>query len=220
MDWVASFDAAVAAFAERGRRLDRTGGSEERPDLRVSGRATAAWAAGLAALMAGRTEQSRDWLCRAADIYRESWELAPPGSWGRPVAALRCRIMAGDVSGAAADADWALEAGAAESASPIGRYAGVMALLVHARDAEAAELAQGLVADASLQPVAVAEALVAIAESDGSGYRAAAHAVLRSFEERDAFLEDVRVADTVLVLDRLAEARNLPRPVLASPLLP
>ena len=48
----------------------------------------------------------------------------------------------------------------------------------------------------------------------------ARRAVLRSFEEREAFLEDVRVADTVLVLDALAAARGLELPPLSSPLLP
>ena len=44
--------------------------------------------------------------------------------------------------------------------------------------------------------------------------------MLRSFEERDAFLEDVRVADTVLVLDALASERGLGVEPLTSPLLP
>jgi hypothetical protein len=43
--------------------------------------------------------------------------------------------------------------------------------------------------------------------------------VLRSFETRDAYLEDVAVADTVLVLQALASARGL-APTLESPLLP
>ena len=57
-------------------------------------------------------------------------------------------------------------------------------------------------------------------ESDGAAYVGARRAVLRSFEEREAFLEDVRVADTVLVLDALAAARGLELPPLSSPLLP
>jgi hypothetical protein len=44
--------------------------------------------------------------------------------------------------------------------------------------------------------------------------------VLRSFEARDAFLEDVPVADTVLVLDALALERGLDLQPLSSPLLP
>ena len=66
----------------------------------------------------------------------------------------------------------------------------------------------------------VADALGALARADGAAYAAGRRAVLRSFEERDAFLEDVGVADTVLVLDALAAARGLELPPLSSPLLP
>jgi hypothetical protein len=43
--------------------------------------------------------------------------------------------------------------------------------------------------------------------------------VLRSFETREAYLEDVAVADTVIVLQRLAGRRRLAAE-LGSPLLP
>jgi len=74
---------------------------------------------------------------RSDGIVRESIEAlkkgfadAPPGSWGRPIGAIKARVLAGDWDGAAADARWALEAGAAEADSPIGRYAAALALLV------------------------------------------------------------------------------------------
>jgi hypothetical protein len=57
------------------------------------------------------------------------------------------------------------------------------------------------------------------AGTDAIGYVEAIESVLESFETRDEYLEDVAVADTVLVLQRLAEARDL-RADLASPLLP
>jgi hypothetical protein len=44
--------------------------------------------------------------------------------------------------------------------------------------------------------------------------------VLASFESRDAFLEDVHVADTVLVLDALARDRGIGTEPLSSRLLP
>ena len=69
----------------------------------------------------------REWFARAAERYRESWEHAPPESWGRPIGAIKARILAGDWDGAADDARWALESGAAESESPIGRYAAALA---------------------------------------------------------------------------------------------
>jgi hypothetical protein len=43
--------------------------------------------------------------------------------------------------------------------------------------------------------------------------------VLESFEKRDEYLEDIPVADTVVVLQGLARPRGL-EAALASPLLP
>jgi hypothetical protein len=44
--------------------------------------------------------------------------------------------------------------------------------------------------------------------------------VLESFEQRTDFLEDVPVADTVLVFERLAAARDVAVDLPASPRLP
>ena len=139
--------------------------------------------------------------------------------WGRPIAMLRCRLMAGDHDGARRDAEAALAAGAADATGPIGGYCAALALLVLRRDPEAAPVAERI-ADEGLQPVAVAHALAALAVSDLPAYEAARREVLGSFEQRDAFLEDVPVADTVLVLDALARERGLEVTVLSSPLLP
>jgi hypothetical protein len=76
-----------------------------------------------------------------------------------------------------------------------------------------------LVSD-GLQPVSVAHALGALARRDVEACASARRAVLASFEERDAFLEDVPVADTVLVLDALARDRGLALAPLRSALLP
>lgn len=189
---------------ERQRQLTRTG--------------NAAWAAGLSFLMAGRPSEARVWLRRAAERYRESWPEAPPGSWGRPLGAMKSRLIAGDLEGARADARWALEAGAAASEGPIGRYAAALAALVLGEEGRAAELASGLEGREEF-PGAVAAALVALAAGDAGGYGEAIRALLADFESRTAFLEDVPVADTVLALQALARRRGL-EVELASPLLP
>jgi hypothetical protein len=44
--------------------------------------------------------------------------------------------------------------------------------------------------------------------------------VLESFESRDVYLEDMPVADTVLVLQALAARRGMAPPELESELLP
>jgi len=54
--------------------------------------------------------------------FTTSWHAAPEGSWGRPIAMIRCRLLAGDLDGARADASAALDAGAAHSAGPIAGY--------------------------------------------------------------------------------------------------
>jgi hypothetical protein len=178
----------------------------------------AAGGAGLARLMDGETTEAREWFARAVERYRESYEFAPPGSWGRPIAILKARILAGDWDDAEADARWTLEEGAAEAQSPIGRYAATLALLVLARDQEARVLADGLRTHDDF-PAPVGDALAFIAAQDPVGYVEAVDAVLDSFETREDYLEDLPVADTVLVLQALAGRRGLAAD-LSSPLLP
>ena len=178
----------------------------------------AAGGAGLARLMDGNTKDARDWFARAVARYRESYELAPPGSWGRPIAILKARILAGDWDGAEADARWTLEEGAAEAQSPIGRYAATLALLVLGRDQEARVLADGLRTHDDF-PAPVGDALAFIAAQDPVAYVEAIEAVLESFEAREDYLEDIPAADTVLVLQALA-ARSELAAELSSPLLP
>jgi len=214
------------AHAVRQERRYRDGNSRlpglpEDPDARqkqLVRMAMAAGAAGLCRLMQGRDAEARGWFARSAERYRESYEHAPPGSWGRPVGALKARVLAGDWAGAARDAGWVREAGSGDEDSPVARYAGALAAHILEDDAEAARLAASLRVGGSFPP-AVAAALAALAAGDGDSYRDAAGLVLRSFEERDAYLEDVPVADTVLVLEALAARRGLAAG-LESPLLP
>ena len=178
----------------------------------------AAAGAGLAELMGGNTAAARDWFAKAVDRYRESYEHAPPGSWGRPIGMLKAEILAGEWDAAARDAVWTLEERAADAESPIGRYAACLALLVLGRDEEARVLADGLRTRDDF-PAPVGDALAMLAAQDPIGYIEAVEAVLESFEQRDEYLEDLPVADTVLVLQMLAERRNMAAE-LSSPLLP
>jgi hypothetical protein len=180
--------------------------------------ATAAYAAGLCRLMSGDGSGASEWLRRAAERYRESYASAPPGSWGRPIGAVKARLLAGDENGATRDAEWALAEGAGQADSPIGRYAGCLALLVLDRWAEARVLADDLRTHDGF-PAEVGDALAFIAADDVVGYDVAVESVLESFEARDEYLEDMPVADTVVVLQALAERRDLAAE-LSSPLLP
>jgi hypothetical protein len=214
-DWEERAERAVARYEDGVARLP-DGPDERQRQLTRMG--NAAWAAGLSLLMLGRREEANDWLIRAAETYRRSWPDAPPGSWGRPIGAMKSRLIAGDPGGAGEDARWALEAGAASSESPIGRYAAALARLVLGDDAEAAAIASTLAGEAAIPP-AVADSLSALAAPDSDAYEAAIVALVADFESREEFLEDIPVADTVLAFQVLAAARGISVP-LASPLLP
>ena len=189
---------------ERQRQLTRMG--------------NAAWAAGLSYLMLGRRDDANAWLVRAAETYRRSWPDAPAGSWGRPIGAMKSRLIAGDLVGAEEDARWGLDAGAAESESPIGRYAAALAQLVLGEDDAAAALAATLTGAEAIPP-AVSDSVTSLAMRDAPAYEAAMAALVADFEGRAEFLEDIAVADTVLALQALAEVRELHVP-LASAQLP
>jgi hypothetical protein len=180
--------------------------------------ANAAAGAGLALLMADEEEAARDWFARAVERYRQSFEDAPPGSWGRTIAAMKARILAGDWGWAEDAGRWTLDEGAAEAESPIGKYAACLALLILERDSEARVLADDLRTHEGF-PTEVADALAMITAQDVVGYDEAVSSVLESFESRDEYLEDVPVADTVIVLQGLAGRRDMAAE-LESPLLP
>jgi hypothetical protein len=204
-DWQERAARAIERHDGGAARLPEDGDERQRQLTRMG---NAAWAAGLSLLMAGRGEEAATWLGRAAERYRESWPLAPPGSWGRPLGAMKSRLIAGDREGARADARWALEGGAAESESPIGVYAAALARLVLNADVEARAEAATLQARDDF-PAPVADALVALAGRDASAYETAIRALLADFERREEFLEDTPVADTVLALQVLARERGI-----------
>ncbi len=209
MDWAERADAAIERY--------RGGEQRDLDQRQFTQLGNAAWAAGLALLMSGRADEAADWLRRAAQRYRESWEGAPPDSWGRPIAAMKALLLAGDDASEAAR--WALDAGAAHAQSPIGRYAATLALLVLGDDVEARALGSTL-RDLDDFPQSVADALVELAGGDRIDYSISLDSVVESFEQRSDFLEDLPVADTALVLQRLAAARDLAADLAPSPVLP
>jgi len=192
VDWRERYERAAARYA--------AGETRELDERQLVQLANSAWAAGLSLLMAGDREGAAEWLRRSAERYRESWS---PDAWGRPIGAMKALLIAGEDASDAAR--WALDAGAAEAESPIGRYAGALALLVLGRDEQAAKVAATL---GEGFPIDVADALRALATHEEDAYRAAVDAIRRSFETREEFLEDVPVPDTALALDALAARRG------------
>ncbi|HEX4518222.1 MAG TPA: hypothetical protein VH063_01450 [Gaiellaceae bacterium] len=209
MDFLEAFERERSRYEDGNARLD--------PGqlVRIG---NAAYGAGLSLLMLGRKAEGAEWLDLAAERWRESWEYATPTSWGRPIGVIKAAVIAGAAT-AEDFARWTLELGAERAGSPIGRYAGTLALLVLSRWPEAGEVARTLAADDEFPP-AVAASLAAIADGSRERYGAAVESVLESFESRDEYLEDVRVADTVLVLQSLARVRGLAVELRGSAVLP
>jgi hypothetical protein len=202
-DWEQLHARARARYEDGQARLPDDPAERQRQLTRMG---NAAGAAGLSALMAHG--DGAEWFSRAAARYRESWEHAPPGSWGRPIGAIKSLILAGDWDGAAAAARWAIDAGAADSDSPIGRYAAALAYGVLG-DWDAMRVHADYARTHDAFPKEVADALAFVAAEDVVGYIDAVEHVLESFESRDEYLEDVPVADTVLVLQALAARRGM-----------
>jgi hypothetical protein len=207
VDWRERYERAAARYA--------AGETRELDERQLVQLANSAWAAGLSALMAGDRWEAWRWLRQAAARYRESWDAGgATDAWGRPIGALKAFLIAGEAgrehglpdNSLLLAARWALDVGAADAESPIGRYAGVLALLVLDRDAEAAALVPTL---GDEFPSDVRDALAAIVDRDAEAYNDAANRIRRSFETREAHLEDVPVPDTALALDALAARRGL-----------
>ena len=217
-DWAEHVERETARYRDGESRLPDAEDADAR-QRQLTRLGNAAGGVGLALLAQGRTDAAAEWLARAAERYRESWDDAPPESWGRPIGMLKARLLAGDWDAARDEARWTLDQGAAAAESPIGRYAACLASLVLERWQEARVLADGLRLDASF-PHDVGDALAFIAAHDRVGYVEAVESVLRSFETREAYLEDIPLADTVLVLQALAARRDVAAELDPSPLLP
>ena len=213
-DWAAHLEREEARYRDGESRFPdaRDADTRQRQLTRLG---NAAGGAGLALLMLGRADEANTWFHRAADRYRESFADAPPASWGRPIGAMKSLLLAGDWPAAEDAARWALETGASDAESPIGRYAAALAHLVRGEDAEARVHADEIRTRDDF-PRDVGDALAA---ADRVGYVEAVESVLASFEERTDYLEDLPVADTVLVLQALARRRGIAAE-LSSPLLP
>jgi hypothetical protein len=212
-DWAAMFEREAGRYRDGEARLGD--GTDER-QRQLTRMGNAAWGAALCRLM--QAEDARGWLERAAERWRESYADAPPGSWGRPIGAIKALVLAGDRDGAEESSRWALAEGAGEAESPIGRYAAALACTVLG-DREHARIHADAIRIRDDFPRDVGDALAMIAAEHVVGYAEAVESVLESFETRDDYLEDVPVADTALVLQSLAARRNMAAE-LTSDLLP
>jgi hypothetical protein len=181
----------------------------------LQGAAVEADAAAQCRLLRGDEAGAAPFLVESERLYRESWQAAPPGGYGRLVGMLKAAILHGDASAASAFARAEL---AGEAASPTAAYALALAGLAVGDDAGAATAAEVMAAGGEAF-ARTALALTCLAHRNEVGYATALRAVIADFEARDLHLTGVPIADTALVLERLAEPRGLAqRP--SSPLLP
>lgn len=157
-------------------------------------------------LMSGERAASGPAFLGAAQLYRRSWESAPPASYGRLVGMLKAAVLGGEAEQAAR---YALDAlGPHRLDSPTSAYAGAIAALVLEDDAAAAECAQ-LMPPGGEAFARTARAITALAQRDANGYRAALEEIVRSFEEREVHLTSIPIADTAVMLEAFAERRRL-----------
>jgi len=216
-NWAAHLEREESRYRDGESRLPEIEDADAR-QRQLTRLGNAAGGAGLALLMQARPDEAADWFQRAAARYRESFADAPPGSWGRPIGAIKSLVLAGDWPGAEEAARWALHAGAGEARTSIGRYAAALAALVLGDDVQAREHADAIRTRDDF-PQDVGDALAYLAAQDVVGYIEAIDDVLESFAAREDYLEDMPVADTVLVLQALARRRGM-EAELSSPLLP
>jgi hypothetical protein len=166
-------------------------------------------------LLAGDEAGARVALAEATAGYRRSWEAAPARAFGRLVGMLKTAVLAGDPAEAAAYARREL---GDEADSPASSYAVALAALVEGDDAVAARAAGGM-REGGGAFERTAAAIEALAVGDRDRYRRALREVVADFERRDEHLTGVAIADTALVLERLAKGRGMAAE-LSSPLLP
>ena len=166
-------------------------------------------------LLARDDDAARDELRLVSDRYRESWEAAPPGAYGRLVGMIKAAVLAGDAQTAAAYVHAAVED---PPPSPTSGYALAIAGLVHGDDGMAARAAEAMRGGSEAFD-RTAEAILALAERDPARYAAALDAIVADFAARDEHLTGVAIADTAAMLERIAAGRGMAvKP--SSPLLP
>jgi len=170
------------------------------------------------ALLAGEPEMARAAYRLAVARYRASWALAPPRSYGRLVGLLKAAVLAGAARPAADEVRAALDGDNDADGSPVASY--VLAVAALALDDNDAVAAHADVMDGAGEAFQrTARALRALAAGDTDEYGEALAAIEADFAARSEDLTGVRIADTAVMLELLADERGL-KAQLASPLMP
>ena len=160
------------------------------------------------ALLAGDTAQAAAMYGRAVELYRRSWALAPPKSYGRLVGLLKAAVLGGGADAAADEVRAELEDDPEAAGSPVASYVLAIAALIKNDDDAVAPLTE------VMEPRGgaferTAAALRALAAGDREGYAAAAAAIADDFAAREEHLTGVPIADTAIMLELIARERGL-----------
>jgi hypothetical protein len=167
-------------------------------------------------LLDGHLESAGADFREVAELYRQSWEAAHAGAFGRLVGMLKASVLAG---GGAEQAEYVrAELADADPESPTANYARALAALIAGddEDAEGRARAMGAGGEAFAR---TASAIEALARHDEAAYTAALGAIVRDFEQRSEHLTGVAIADTAVTLEALAGRRGM-RSAIESPVLP
>ena len=171
-----------------------------------------------AALLGGDHDGARRTYAEAADLYRRSWALAPPKSYGRLVGLLKAATIGGAARPAAEEVREELREDPEADGSPVAAYVRAVAAVAVGDDEAVPGYAETMETrgDAFERTAA---ALRALAAADGDAYAAALAAIEADFAAREAHLTGVAIADTAVMLELLAAERGIAaRP--DSPLVP
>jgi hypothetical protein len=168
------------------------------------------------ALMSGDREAARAAFAHAAELYRQSWDEAPPTAYGRLVGMLKSAVLAG---GGVPEATYARATlGDRDPQSATASYAQSLAALILNQDRDA-ELWAGRMSAGNDAFARTAEVIAALAAHDAAKYAVALTAIVRDFEQRTDHLTGVAIADTALVLVTVAARRGM-AVAIESPVLP
>jgi len=171
---------------------------------------------GQSSLLEGDQGAAREAFTAAAELYRRSWEAAPPGSYGRLVGMLKSAILAGSGE---AEAEYVRVAlGQGEDPSPTASYAQAIAALIVGDDDGARRSAARMRAGSGAFG-RTADAIAALADRHDDQFAQSLRAIVEDFSQREQFLTGVPMADTALMLERLGNRRGMSADV-ESPLFP
>ncbi len=183
--------------------LRETPGIGSGPDVDLLLAALTAERVGQQHLLEGRPDQAAPYMRAAAAAYMASYPLAQPRSWGRLIGAVKAAVLAGDGRD---------EAGRARSElgdvcdTPPSCYLGALCAVVLGDHQAALALAPGM-RDGGPAFARAADGIEAIARDDPRALDQAINAIEADFAARDAHLTGIPIADTALMLRRIATRR-------------